>query len=156
MSASNGLYIGAVALHQLFNESPGYVRGYSRVSMGEGAGVEYWLRCVQTRQVGAFKELPDGNFFIPQQRLSHGGHPVRGIVGWIVFELFHARRVAASSLAAVLLLQRQQSRRMIGPNRDTGCIGELRDAGRSECGFGGRTPQNAAHLPDDWPLSFSR
>src|SRR5712691_1438380 len=78
------------ALHQLFNESLGYVDWYPRVSMCEGACVQYWLRPVQCRHVGAFKKFSDWNLFIPKQRLSHGGHPVRVVVRWIVFELFHA------------------------------------------------------------------
>src|ERR1700674_2238692 len=47
------------------------------------------------------KEFPDWNLFIPKQGLSHRGHPVRGIVRWIVFELFHAR---AEPLVGVVMV----------------------------------------------------
>src|SRR5258708_31700578 len=78
------------ALHQLLNEGAGNVHWYPRVGMHQGACVQNRLRLVQRRHVGAFKKLPDWNLFAPKQRLSHGGHPVRGIMGWIVLELSYA------------------------------------------------------------------
>jgi len=56
-----------------------------------GARVQYWLRPVQSRHVGPFKELSDWNLFTPKQRLSHRGHPVLRGLRSIVLELFHAR-----------------------------------------------------------------
>src|SRR5260370_34068409 len=77
VSASTGTEQRCLVLHQLLNESAGYVHWYPRIGMRERTCVQHWLRSVQSRHVGAFEELPDGNPLTPKQRLAHRGHPVR-------------------------------------------------------------------------------
>src|SRR5258707_9230928 len=77
VSASTGTEQRCLVLHQLLNESAGYVHWYPRIGMRERTCVQHWLRSVQSRHVGAFEELPDGNLLTPKQRLADRGHPVR-------------------------------------------------------------------------------
>src|SRR6202008_2334269 len=72
-------------------ERPRHVHGDVQVSMYERACIQHWLCSMQSWHIGTFEELADGNLFIPEQGLPHRGHPVRGIVRGIVFELLHTR-----------------------------------------------------------------
>src|ERR1035437_3556628 len=101
VSASTPTRRPSCVLHQLFDESLGYVHRYPHRSICKGACVQYWLRSMQRRHVGAFKKLPDWNLFTPKQRLSHRGRPVRGVVRSIALELFHAR---AEPLVGIVLV----------------------------------------------------
>src|SRR6201987_5642587 len=59
--------------------------------MCERSRIQHWLRSVKTGHIVTFEELTDWNLVAPKKRLSHCGHPVRGIVPRVVFEFLHAR-----------------------------------------------------------------
>src|SRR5947207_5854097 len=77
-------------LHQLLDERTGNFGRHLKIAMDQLAIVQDRLGTVQSGNVGALEEFPDGNLFAPEQRLLHGGHPVGGIMRGIVFELLHA------------------------------------------------------------------
>src|SRR5256886_16501578 len=77
-------------LHQLLDERTGNFGRHLQIAMDQRAIVQDRLGTVQSRNVGALEEFPDGNLLAPEQRLLHGSHPVGGIMRGIVFELLHA------------------------------------------------------------------
>src|SRR5579864_8587543 len=79
------------SLHQLLYERAAHRPGYPYVSMRDGTRIQHWLCSVQCGYVGAFEELTNWNLGVPQQRFTHRGHPVGGIVLLVVFEFFYAR-----------------------------------------------------------------
>src|SRR5256886_6657106 len=78
-------------LHQRLDERTGNLGRHLKIAMDQRAIVQDRLGTVQSGNVGALKEFPDGNLPAPEQRFLHRCRPVRRVVGRIVLEFLYAR-----------------------------------------------------------------
>src|SRR5438309_9052143 len=85
-------------LHQFFNERAGHIGRHPRVETDERSFIQYRLRPMQRRNVGALEEFPDGNLIPPEQRFLHRGRPTSRIVRRVFLELLHSWTVPLISI----------------------------------------------------------